>query len=178
MTINSTAKRRIGSVATAGLGLGLAVGLLAAPAAAGFTYHPLAADSTVQIRTFVGKCLQIADSRTDNGAPVVQATCNGAPGQRWNISDGFAVNVNSGKCLEVPGWSKTQGTAIGQWDCNGGDNQRWGKVNVDGNTLAVVSFDSDLVLDVYGAGHDDGAPLVQWGGSRYDNERFTLAPVG
>ncbi|MGW2255648.1 RICIN domain-containing protein [Kitasatospora sp. NPDC001660] len=163
------------------LALGLGAGLLAAaPASAEGTKFPvLSADTAVQFQAaFNGKCLQPVDGRTDDGAPVVQTTCTGDASQQWQVSDGFAVNVNSGKCLEVPGWSTAVRTVIDQWTCNGGDNQRWGKVNVSGSTMAVVNFNSGLFLDVTGAAVTDNTRIIQWYAVNNPNQRFILNPVG
>ncbi|MFD8085968.1 RICIN domain-containing protein [Kitasatospora sp. NPDC059722] len=171
--------------AAAVLVLGLTAGLVAAaPASAGNNpwpkFTPLAADTTVQIQAdFSGKCLAVADARTDDGAPVVEAACTGDDSQQWNITNGYAFNVHSGKCLEVPAWSRTAGTAIDQWTCNQGDNQRWGQINIVGsNTIAIPNWNSGLILDVDGANHADGTPVIQWYSDYHANQRFTLNPVG
>ncbi|MQS15498.1 RICIN domain-containing protein [Streptomyces kaniharaensis] len=177
MTIHSTVKRRLGSSAAV-LALGLGAGLLAAVPASASGFVPLSADSAVEIRAaFSGKCLEVADSRTDDGAPVRQAACTGDDNQQWQVRNGYVVNVNSGKCMEVPGWSTAAGTAIGQWTCNGGDNQRWGRVNVNGDTLAVVNFRSGLLLDVAGANANDGTPVIQWYADNHTNQRWSLNPT-
>lgn len=171
--------------AVAVLVLGLTAGLVAAaPASAGNNpwpkFTPLAADTTVQIQAdFSGKCLAVADARTDDGAPVVETACNGDASQQWNITNGYAFNVHSGKCLEVPAWSRTAGTAIDQWTCNQGDNQRWGQINIVGsNTIAIPNWNSGLILDVSGANQADGTPVIQWYSDYHANQRWTLSPVG
>ncbi|MGW2251034.1 RICIN domain-containing protein [Kitasatospora sp. NPDC001660] len=177
MNSNFTTKRRLGSAAAV-LALGLGAGLLAAAPASASWWIPLP-DTTAQIQAnFSGKCLAVADARTDDGAPVVEATCTGDASQQWKVTNGFVVNVNSGKCLEDPGWSKAAGTAIDQWSCNSGDNQRWGKVNVNGDTLDIVNFSSGLILDVSGGNSADGTPVIQWYANNNYNQRFSLNPVG
>lgn len=165
-TVATVVKRRAG-MAAAGLAVVLGGGLLAAaPASAsGFTYQPIdTAGSAVSLQVgFNGKCLEVADSRTDDGAPIQQRTCNGAANQKWVFANGVARNVNSDKCLDVPFGTAAVGTAIEQWTCNGGDNQRWGKTNVTSDgAMAVVNVKSDRVLDVAGWNQADGAPVVQW----------------
>ncbi|MGA5823117.1 RICIN domain-containing protein [Kitasatospora sp. NPDC094028] len=177
-TAGAVVKRRAG-LAAAGLAFALGGGLLAAaPASAtGFNYTPIdTAGSAVSLQVgSSGKCLEVAGSRTDDGAPVQQATCTGADNQKWVFANGFARNVNSDKCLDVPFSRTWVGAAIQQWTCNGGDNQRWGKVNVaaDGS-MAVVNFHSDLGLDVSGASRADGAPVIQWYPNGGTNQRWSL----
>lgn len=70
-------------------------------------------------------CLEVADWRTDDGAPVRIWTCTGGANQKWTrTADGW-INLNSGKCLEIPAFSTTPGTQADQWTCNGGGNQQW-----------------------------------------------------
>ncbi|MFJ4585496.1 RICIN domain-containing protein [Streptomyces echinatus] len=77
------------------------------------------------------KCLEVADWRKDNGAPVRQWECTGGANQqwyRWLYNGGYAfINVNSGQCLEVADWSTANGAAVRQWTCGGGPqgNQMW-----------------------------------------------------
>ncbi|MER6396815.1 RICIN domain-containing protein [Kitasatospora sp. NPDC001603] len=177
-------KRHLGSAAAALL-LGAAgtVGI-AAPASATTAYRPVNSTGDVEIRaTFSDKCLEVADWRTDDGAPVRQWTCTGGDNQKWRFTDGYAVNVHSGKCLEVPGWSTTPAAPIGQWTCTGGNNQRWGAVDVGNGglgvsdrSMAVVNFHSDLVLDVNGGDFADGAPVIQWYSTGVRNQRLLLTP--
>ncbi|MFF2079118.1 RICIN domain-containing protein [Kitasatospora sp. NPDC058162] len=161
------------------LALGLGAGLLTAAPASASWFPPLSSDSTVEIRAdFSGKCLEVADARTDDGAPVVEATCTGASNQQWNITDGYVLNVHSGKCLDLPGWNRNAGTAIDQWTCNQGDNQRWGHLDLTGGGMSIVNFSSGLLLETDGADTADGTPVIQWYSEYNDNQRFTLNPVG
>ncbi|MFD0276480.1 RICIN domain-containing protein [Kitasatospora sp. NPDC127111] len=172
--MNSTVKHRLGS-AFAVLAFA-ATGALAgtAPASAA-DYTPISTGSDVEIRVqSSGKCLEVADWRTDDGAPVRQWSCTGGENQKWRFSNGFAVNLHSGKCLEIPGLSTAAGTPADQWTCDGGDNQRWGAVNVDGGRLAAINFKSDLVLDVSGGGSGNGAPAIQWYPTGAANQRLSF----
>ncbi|MEU4587391.1 RICIN domain-containing protein [Kitasatospora aureofaciens] len=122
------------------LALGLGAGLLAAAPASASSFPPLSSNSTVEIQAdFSGKCLEVADARTDDGAPIVEATCTGASNQQWNITNGYVFNVHSGKCLDLPGWNRNAGTAIDQWTCNQGDNQRWGHLDLTGGGMSIVN---------------------------------------
>jgi hypothetical protein len=74
-----------------------------------------------------GKCLEVLNSSTANGATVGQFACHGGANQKWylNRSNGLIGNAFSGKCLEVYGWSTADSAAVVQWECHGGANQIW-----------------------------------------------------
>ncbi|MFC4518367.1 RICIN domain-containing protein [Streptomyces ehimensis] len=74
-----------------------------------------------------GKCLEIADSRKDNGAPAQQWTCvPGAATQLWGFfNDGRIVNKNSGKVLEIDNGSTRNGARAQQWTFGGAQQQLW-----------------------------------------------------
>ncbi|MEX2983248.1 RICIN domain-containing protein [Streptomyces sp. C36] len=62
------------------------------------------------------KCLEIADSRTDNGAPAQQWLCDpGNKTQMWYFNNGAIVNLNSGKVLEIADSSTSNGARAQQW---------------------------------------------------------------
>ncbi|WP_406208451.1 RICIN domain-containing protein [Kitasatospora sp. NBC_01560] len=157
----STTHRRLGpaAVLTLALATGAAVAVPTAPARA--------EDSA---RFVIGnlssyKCLEVADRRTDDGAPVRQWTCTGGDNQKWYWTDrNELVNVHSGKCLEIPAYSTTWGTPAGQWTCNGGTNQAWSDANrLHSGLRYLTNAHSGLYLDVAGASTADGAPVGQWG---------------
>ncbi|MFB6890637.1 RICIN domain-containing protein [Kitasatospora sp. NPDC056327] len=133
----------------------------------------------VQVRAVhSGKCLEVADWRTDNGAPVRQWTCTGGANQKWHFNpDGTVLNAHSGKCLEVPGWNRERGVQVGQWDCHGGYNQKWEGMNAmpDLGSMSVWSSYAALPIDIRSASTADGAPAVLWpaGGPGY-NQQFSF----
>ncbi len=50
-----------------------------------------------------GKCLEIADSRKDRGAPIQQWTCvKGVATQLWYEENGFLVNKNAWQAVSIP----------------------------------------------------------------------------
>jgi hypothetical protein len=85
--------------------------------------------SYLLVNSATGKCLDVADSRQDDGVAIRPYQCQGQANQQWRISvtAGFAtvVSVNSGKCLDVARISKDPGTEVHQWTCLGADNQLW-----------------------------------------------------
>ncbi|MFE6051490.1 RICIN domain-containing protein [Kitasatospora sp. NPDC056446] len=110
------------------------------------------------------KCLEVADWRTDDGAPVRQWTCTGGANQQWIWGgDGRLVNVHSGKCLDIPGYSTVWGTQADQWTCDGGTNQQWLMIIPPRSAyFALENNASRLFLDVNGASTADGAAVIQW----------------
>jgi len=82
---------------------------------------------------YTNKCLEVADSRLDNGAPVQQWTCESLGTQRWILDyedwtwrTSTLVNLNSRKCLEIPDAGVGHNGALAhQWQCGDGIAQRW-----------------------------------------------------
>ncbi|MFJ2781003.1 RICIN domain-containing protein [Kitasatospora sp. NPDC087315] len=165
MTLRTVLGRRLGSAA---VGLVAIAGLaLAAPAASAGT----ADDEPVEIRSGAygsgtNTCLEVADWRTDDGAPVRIWQCTGGDNQKWTLTGHGWVNLHSGKCLDVPGFSTVWGTRVDQWTCDGGDNQMWTDpmLGHTGQARWIVNHHSGLYLDVYGGGTANGTPVIQWEG--------------
>ncbi|MFF7458271.1 RICIN domain-containing protein [Kitasatospora sp. NPDC008115] len=121
------------------------------------------------------KCLEVADWRTDDGAPVRIWTCHGGANQQWIRTDNEEfVNVNSGKCLDVPNYSTEPGTPIVQWTCNRGLNQAWQMMRYTWHTEWFgVNVNSRLNMDVFEANPADGTPVIQWPGYSGYNQRWS-----
>ncbi|MEV4561907.1 RICIN domain-containing protein [Kitasatospora sp. NPDC049285] len=85
-------------------------------------FHPDSGDVGFQVSNEnSAQCLEVADWRTDNGAPVRQWTCTGGANQKWKIrSNGWAgwelINMYSGKCLVIQ--NLNPGSQAFQYDCN------------------------------------------------------------
>ncbi|MFE2726526.1 RICIN domain-containing protein [Kitasatospora sp. NPDC059327] len=170
-THRSSALGRLGSAAALAVTGVLAV---AAPASA-----QAATTVPFEIRNaLTNKCLEVADWRTDDGAPVRQWSCTGGDNQQWVWTDtDRLVNVHSGKCLEIPAYSTTWGTRAGQWDCNGGLNQAWSETIVHHSGIRTVdNRSSGLVLDLAGSSDADGTPVIQWGRNSGLNQAWLYSP--
>jgi glucose/arabinose dehydrogenase len=130
-----------------------------------------------------GKCLQVQNRGPDNGVPIIQQTCDGSPGQLWNITarggGTYSLTaIDGGKALDVTGGpdSTANGIPFQQWDYWGGDNQKFRILpNADGS-FDVVANNSGKCLDVTGgpAAVGDGVPLQQWACWGGDNQKFRL----
>ncbi len=81
------------------------------------------------INVHSGKCLEVADSATHNGARLQQWQCvDHAPGQLWrlpyidhppNPRRTWIFSPHSGKCLEIPDGRTSNGVRAQQWECDG-----------------------------------------------------------
>jgi hypothetical protein len=89
-----------------------------------------------------GKCVEVVNGSTANGAPIDQLDCNGTPQQLWklnSVSGGQQIiSAVSGKCLDVTGGSTaiSDGALMEQWDCvAGAGNQAW---TISGSTSTTT----------------------------------------
>ncbi|MER7771784.1 RICIN domain-containing protein [Kitasatospora sp. NPDC096140] len=158
-------KKLLTSAAAAGLALtGVTV---AAPA-------PARAASEIpvfQLVNFEGRCLEVENSSTQNGARVQLWDCHNQPGSYWRFGDvagtnyHYLVNDHSGKCLEIEDSSLSNGARAQQWDCVGQPGAIW----VHLHELSYKSYDyykilntSDKALEVENSASFNGAPVQQW----------------
>ncbi|MEU8545890.1 RICIN domain-containing protein [Streptomyces roseoverticillatus] len=127
-------------------------------------------DLIVNTLTSKGKCLEIENSSTKNGAKAQQWTCKGQKGAFWRavkVDEPYPggaryqiVNVNSGKCLEIADSRKDIGAPVQQWTCvDGVATQLW--YQQDGHLTNANSF-AGLEFEHMPNGKwiDDGAPAV------------------
>ncbi|MGW4895064.1 RICIN domain-containing protein [Kitasatospora sp. NPDC004240] len=175
---------RAGAVAVGTAALLLAV-LPATPAGA-IGYQLPKADRLINSNS--GKCLEVADWRTDNGAPVRQWDCTGGANQIWEFrqvnyyAGEMLVNKHSGKCLEIGGWSTADGTPASQWDCHGGLNQVWANgsnwnVPKGPRELGFINAHSHGYLEVADYRTDNGAPVRQWRDGTGWNKYWTVPGI-
>ncbi|WP_406066194.1 RICIN domain-containing protein [Streptomyces sp. NBC_01077] len=133
-----------------------------------------------------GKCLEIADWSTANGAAARQWDCHLGKNQWWfflpqdNGSD-LLFNEHSGKCLEVADWSTANGAVVRQWDCHEGANQQWvwmGTTTTDGlDVIALKNVHSGKCLEMADWRLDNGAPARQWDCHYGDNQLWYAADI-
>ncbi|MBH1935562.1 RICIN domain-containing protein [Streptomyces sp. AV19] len=97
--------------------------LLRPPTGADNQQWVLGKDKALHLMTS-GLCLDVAESGTRNGTPVLAYDCNGGANQRWvRDGNGGLRNPASGRCLTAP--STAAGTPLQIRDCTGTANQRW-----------------------------------------------------
>ncbi|MFD5697077.1 RICIN domain-containing protein [Streptomyces lasiicapitis] len=114
-----------------------------------------------------GRCLEIADSSSANGARAQQWSCNGQDAARWRMSWVNServyfklVNKATGKCLEIENSSKANGARAQQWACKSGvQGQIWGR----GSNGRLVNAASGKDLEIENSSKANGARAQQWG---------------
>ncbi|MFI0990708.1 RICIN domain-containing protein [Streptomyces exfoliatus] len=113
-----------------------------------------------------GKCADVADRSTADGAALIQWGCaNSVNQQFWLKSAGDnrvqIVARYSGKCLAARDGSTADGAGIVQHPCDGTTAQQW-SVTGSGGTVQLAAVRSGKCLDVMNTSTSDGTPLIQW----------------
>ena len=148
-----------------------AVGGLVIPGAAViYGLLPASAAAGVPITGLGGKCVDVANASTANGAAVQLYDCNGSAAQQWSLSGGALVNAGSGKCLDVTSASATNGAKIQQYDCNSTAAQKW--------TLSageLINSGSGKCLDVTDRSTSNGARLQIWSCTGTSNQIWSMS---
>ncbi|MET9611143.1 RICIN domain-containing protein [Streptomyces sp. NPDC006512] len=127
-------------------------------------------DTIVNFNSYL--CLEVADWRKDNGAPVRQWGCTNGANQKWwatpvaNESASWIFNRNadvsaSYKCLEIADWSKANGAPARMFDCTGGANQKWVYMPY-GSTYRWKNVHSGKCLEIADWGTGYGGQARQW----------------
>ncbi|HEX2300884.1 MAG TPA: family 43 glycosylhydrolase, partial [Pseudonocardiaceae bacterium] len=130
-----------------------------------------------------GKCLQIADGSTADGATAQQSTCTGASSQRWRFEDladdsSRVVNVGTGKVLDVADCSTVDGADIRQWSWLNNTCQRFRPVVTDqGGWVRLMNINSGKVADVADCGTADGTDVRQWTWLNNTCQQWRLQPA-
>ena len=121
---------------------------------------------TTLVSAASGRCLDVPDSATANGAQPVIWDCNGGANQRWTFT-GQSIQA-LGKCLDAP-MNATAGAKAQIWDCNSGSNQQW-TANADGTIRGVQS---GLCLDVDRNLTANGTAVLLWTCTAAANQRWS-----
>lgn len=144
---------------------------LPARTAATFTWagQPSGGPSGGAITGLGGKCLDVTDNSTANGAPAQIWDCTGADNQRWSLQPDGTIR-SLGKCLDVSGNGTANGTAVHLWDCFAAPNQLW---QVQGGTIRNPQ--SGRCLDVIGNNAANGTRTQIWDCTGAANQQWTTA---
>ncbi|MET7832105.1 Ricin-type beta-trefoil lectin domain-containing protein [Micromonospora sediminicola] len=91
---------------------------------------PVAADTYLLVNAASGKCLDVNEASTDDGADIQQWSCNGQANQQWKANPTGAgpvllVAVHSGKCAQVDDAGTEPGRELEQAPCGGAPEQQW-----------------------------------------------------
>ncbi|HCA88584.1 MAG TPA: hydrolase [Streptomyces sp.] len=131
-----------------------------------------------------GKCLEVADGSTADGADVRQWSCNGADAQKWRMEDlgddtSRLVNVAGGKVLDTADCSAEDGADLRQWSWLDNSCQRFRFAVTDtGGWVRLVSAASGKVADVTDCSRADGANVRQWTWLDNPCQQWRLEPAG
>ncbi|MGW2477510.1 endo-1,4-beta-xylanase [Streptomyces sp. NPDC001665] len=115
-----------------------------------------------------GRCVDVPNSSTSDGAAVQLYDCHNATNQQWASTSAGELRVYGNKCLDAAG--SGNGAKIQIYSCWGGDNQKW-RLNSDGS---IVGVQSGLCLDAVGAGTANGTQLQLYSCGNGSNQRWTL----
>ena len=136
-----------------------------------FTFNPgnTPTPGTGRIVGLAGKCLDVRNGSSADGALVQIASCSGSAGQQWTVTPGSTVKALN-KCLDISGNSTANGARIQLWSCHGGANQNW-QANADGS---LRNPQSGKCLDVTGNNSADGTLVNLWTCNGGANQKWTL----
>ncbi|MFI9152278.1 RICIN domain-containing protein [Streptomyces sp. NPDC053367] len=123
-----------------------------------------------------GKCADVADRSTADGAGLIQWSCaNSVNQQFWLRSLGSGrvqiMGRFSGKCLDVEGGSTADGARVVQKTCGSATSQQW-TLQSSGSLIQLAARHSGKCLDVSGWSRADGALLQQWTCNGGDNQKW------
>lgn len=147
------------------LGSALTVGALGV---AGVT-DAFAASTGSLVSASSGKCLDVADNSTADGAVVHMWTCyDSVTSQKWTLADNGSVQ-SQGKCLDVVNGATTDGAVVHLWTCyDSVASQKW--TLTAGRDL--VNTASGKCLDIKDNSTADGARLQLWSCAGTPNQKW------
>ena len=92
-----------------------------------FSPLPLAVaeEAKKEIRSIMGRCLDVAGGVNANRTNVQIFDCNGTASQRWFVNPRNEIRSIMGRCLDVVGGVNANRTNVQIFDCNGTASQRW-----------------------------------------------------
>jgi len=127
-----------------------------------------------------GLCLDVKDSKFDDGNSVILFNCNGGDNQKWNknlqlnkVSLTFNINGLS-KVLDTKDASNDNRAKIIIWLGNKGDNQKW---DFDENKGTLKSVKSEKCIDVPENNAKAGVQLQQYDCNDTKAQTFELRPM-
>ncbi len=120
-----------------------------------------------QLKNGKGKCLDLQNGSTQNGANIHQWDCHknaidpDLQHQLWyqDSSGRIHSKSNPNQCLDVSGSGSFNGTAVNLWSCHSGANQQW---NWGTNNSLRPAHAPQMGLDVNGGGGNNGADTHIW----------------
>ncbi|MEO3795172.1 pectinesterase family protein [Nonomuraea sp. B10E15] len=178
-------RRRAGAVVLAAAAM-LAWGPLPQ---AGAVAEPVAGGVYQLVVATSGKCADVVDHSTVNGAQLQQWTCNNnSPWQHFKVTSAgngryTLSNINSGRCIDVPNGATTQGLRLQQWGCGDHNktNQLWrfapSGTGTGTGTYQIISIASGLCMSDQNASTTNGAALIQETCTHNSNKQWAFTPL-
>ncbi|WP_158647278.1 RICIN domain-containing protein [Actinoplanes sp. ATCC 53533] len=128
-----------------------------------------------------GKCLDVINWSTADGADVRLWTCTGGNNQRWRIeplADGTSriVNTHSDKTLDVLECGTADGASIQQYTWWNNACERWQAVDTDSGWFRLVNPNSGKVADVADCDSADGTDVRLWTWLNNYCQQWSLRP--
>lgn len=129
-----------------------------------------------------GRCADVVNGSTGNGAELVQFACGSGTNQRFSVVDvggGYVQLVarHSGKCVDVSNWSTGDGVVLAQYTCHVGTNQQFQLQDTGDGYTRLVARHSGKCADVRDASTADGARVVQWSCQNGPNQQWQRRTV-
>ncbi|GIF62183.1 alpha-L-arabinofuranosidase [Asanoa ishikariensis] len=169
MRLRSRPLRRLPALAGALIGLLIGVGATTVGAAPVSAAAIEPGQSTRIAGVQSGRCLEVANASTANGAAVQLWDCQGGTNQTWTWTSTRQLMVYGNKCLDASGQGTANGTAAIIWTCNGQANQQW-NVNTNGT---ITGVQSGLCLDANANGTANGTKVHLWACHGGTNQQWT-----
>jgi hypothetical protein len=123
------------------------------------------------------KCLVIANSSPNNGAPAQLGDCNGQPGsvwrQQWLSEITFWLVNGNGKCLVVKDASREDGAPVQQGDCTEQMGAYW-MANYNPSGYVRISNFMSKCLDIKDPATQNGNLAQQWRCTDRDSQFWNI----
>ncbi|MDQ1287093.1 MAG: hypothetical protein QG622_658 [Actinomycetota bacterium] len=117
-----------------------------------------------------GRCIDIPDAKSADGARLQMYDCNGTGAQQW-VGNGDGTMRALGKCMDPAGGALTNGTSIQLATCNGNPVQRF----TVSNAGDLVNVSANKCVDVKDKNSANGAQLQLWDCNGGSNQKWTRA---
>lgn len=129
--------------------------------------------------TFNNKALDVKEASNANAAPVHTWDYVAAANQHWNLqhvgSGYYKVKaVHSNQLLDIGNASMADAAGVQQYPDNGNDAQLFAFLK-SGDSYILRNKNSGKVIDLENWGNYNGAPVVQYGNTGQNNQKWKLA---
>ncbi|BBC36975.1 Hydrolase [Streptomyces graminofaciens] len=129
-----------------------------------------------------GKCLDVNNSSTADGANIQQWSCTGGANQKWRIEDraddtSRLVNVATGKVADIADCNSADGTDIRQWSWLNNNCQKFRLIYTGSDYVQIVNVATGKVMDVANCGTANGTDVRQWSWLNNNCQQWRLVPT-